>query len=794
MKELTIANLIRDVEKKQFLLPTIQRGFVWETKKIETLFDSLMRGFPISSFLFWEVPDEDEHTFKFYDFVKDYNFYSEDPRSFAEFKKAPHMAVLDGQQRITSFYIGLKGSYIPKGKAETPQKLYLNLLKINADSDIGDDDAGLDNVYEFKFLTADDAAKRDAETFWFPVEKILDKKFNESADIGDFLIENNLVDSNTHSYLKLPYRILNRLWNRIKIKPVIEYHLESNKTLDEVLNIFVRINNGGKPVELSELLISLATAQLKDFDVENELINIVNEVNNIGGEKFFNVSNDFILKAFLVLCGDPSKGKESIKFTIENFKPQRIKKIRDEWKNMAQAIKSAVELVNEFGFNQRNFTSNNALIPLAQYIYLKGNNIDAYAADKGKMIHWFISATLNGIFSASTDDKLIKFRNRLNESHENFPIFEMLGTKVKSENKIADELIDALMSTNYKFIKNVLMALTILYDGKVDLSTVDVDHMFPKIKIKTLQEMLDQGVTDEKNFQTYYEKFCNALPNLQLLNSSENKKKSATYFSDWIAAKTAEERAKYMAENFVPDVDFRLVNFKNFIDARGKLIRKKLAENLKAHGVIYFSAAKVIPPIPSVSVIDVDKKTSDDNHKKFPFDAVTDSDGKIFVTILYEDDRPMAYAYTKNYKKIRLSSEFVQEFIDEGRAVKLSPKIFDDVKKNFERELEKIHNMALRIKKQFADAFVTSDGKFMIYADHNGVTLDPAAQKWNPGFHVVNKDLLTTRISLDIILQEVVPQNIFVEITKANVDYARKIAKTQGVSTALKYLESTQYK
>ena len=71
------------------------------------------------------------------------------------------MAVLDGQQRITSFYIGLKGSYIPKGKADLPQKLYLNLLKINADSDNGDADAELDNVYEFKFLTDDDAAKID---------------------------------------------------------------------------------------------------------------------------------------------------------------------------------------------------------------------------------------------------------------------------------------------------------------------------------------------------------------------------------------------------------------------------------------------------------------------------------------------------------------------------------------------------------------------------------------------------------------------------------------------------------
>ena len=467
MKELTIANLIKGVEKKQFLLPTIQRGFVWEAKKIETLFDSLLRGFPISSFLFWEVPDEDEDTFKFYDFVKDYNFYSEDPRSFAKFEKAPHMAVLDGQQRITSFYIGLKGTYIPKRRVSKnaddipePQKLYLNLLKINADSDIGDDDAGLDNVYEFKFLTAEDAKKRDNETFWFEVGKILNDEFTESADIAEFLLKyDELVDEKT--YKKLPHRILNRLWESVKSKPVIEYHLESDKSLDEVLNIFVRINNGGKPVDLSELLISLITAQLKDFDVENELIGIVNEVNNIGGDKYFNVSKDFILKAFLVLCGDNSNDKNSIKFKIDNFKPQRMKKMRAEWQNMSESLKLAVTLVNEFGFNQNHFASNNALIPLAQYIYLKGNNPAAYAADKGKMIHWFISATLNGIFSSGTDATLIKFRKNLNDNHESFPILEMLGVNDKSADEIADELINALMNTTYKYKKNVLIALMI---------------------------------------------------------------------------------------------------------------------------------------------------------------------------------------------------------------------------------------------------------------------------------------------------------------------------------------------
>lgn len=740
MEKITIANLIKGVEKKQFLLPTIQRGFVWESKKIETLFDSLMRKFPISSFLFWEVPDEEEHNFKFYNFIKDYDFYCEDPRSFADFGKAPHMAVLDGQQRITSFYIGLKGSYTPKinkrGRKPSEdkperQKLYLNLLKINADSDNGDEDAGLDNVYEFKFLTEEDAAKRDAETFWFEVGKILDKEFEESADIADFLLENNLVDNNTKSYLKLPYRTLSQLWNSVKKESVIEYHLESSKSLDEVLNIFVRINNGGKPVELSEMLISLATAQLKDFDVENELIGIVNEVNNIGGEKCFNISNDFVLKAFLVLCSDVSTDKNSIKFKIENFKPQRMQKIRAAWSKMSEALKLAVTLVNEFGFNQNHFASNNALIPLAQYIYLKGNNPDAYMSDKGKMIHWFMSATLNGIFSSSTDDKLVRFRNRLNDNHENFPIIEMLGANDKTDEEIANELIDALMSTNYKSMKNVLMALTVLYNNKKDLANVDVDHMFPKVKIKTLGEMTQQGIADETKFQNEYEKFCNALPNLQLLDSSENKRKSSTYFSDWIAEKFDDERERYMAENFVPDVDFRLVNFKNFIDERSKLIREKITENLKAHGIIYFSREKIVPPIREVR----------DNSQDLLSDAL-------------------------NYKKA----------------------VEDD--KKSARELKKIIDMATRIEKQFKNAYVNKDGKYFICADHAGVTMEIGAQKWNPTFWVVNKDLFFSRVSLDIVLQEVIPQNVFIEINKDDVEKARQISKIEDTETALNYLET----
>ena len=39
-------------DKSQVELPSIQRGFVWKSKQVEDLWDSILRGYPIGSFLF----------------------------------------------------------------------------------------------------------------------------------------------------------------------------------------------------------------------------------------------------------------------------------------------------------------------------------------------------------------------------------------------------------------------------------------------------------------------------------------------------------------------------------------------------------------------------------------------------------------------------------------------------------------------------------------------------------------------------------------------------------------------
>src|ERR1035438_3324260 len=99
-----------------FFLPAIQREFVWSTDKVIQLFDSLMRGYPISSFLYWELKPENRDKWQVYRFIE--NASEEGTHNeLANTDGVQQLTlVLDGQQRLTSLLIGLKGSYTAKKK------------------------------------------------------------------------------------------------------------------------------------------------------------------------------------------------------------------------------------------------------------------------------------------------------------------------------------------------------------------------------------------------------------------------------------------------------------------------------------------------------------------------------------------------------------------------------------------------------------------------------------------------------------------------------------------------------
>ena len=97
-----IAAALGRIQQTNYVLPAIQREFVWKPEQIEKLFDSLMQGYPFGTFLFWKVDPSTSGKFKFYDFVLNYHqrdaVYAPATRN-----PLPNLAVtagLDGQQRL----------------------------------------------------------------------------------------------------------------------------------------------------------------------------------------------------------------------------------------------------------------------------------------------------------------------------------------------------------------------------------------------------------------------------------------------------------------------------------------------------------------------------------------------------------------------------------------------------------------------------------------------------------------------------------------------------------------------
>ena len=137
-RPITIREAIAAIEDGEYVLPSTQREFVWEPDQIGTLFDSLMRDYPISTFLFWKIKAENVNKFQFYSFLR--NYHERDARHNHPATPSGNkdiIGILDGQQRLTSLYVSLRGSYasrlsyhrVTSDHAYPKKKLHLNLLQ-----------------------------------------------------------------------------------------------------------------------------------------------------------------------------------------------------------------------------------------------------------------------------------------------------------------------------------------------------------------------------------------------------------------------------------------------------------------------------------------------------------------------------------------------------------------------------------------------------------------------------------------------------------------------------------------
>jgi Protein of unknown function DUF262 len=577
---ITVKEAVDNVHAKKYLLPAIQRELVWDTLQIERLFDSLMRDYPVGSFLFWQVDKRKAHEFQFYEFIRDYHQRDRKHNPKADVTGEDDViAILDGQQRLTSLYIGLRGSYAYKEHMKRwdnnasfpPRKLYLNLLKRYSDEE------EIDLEYDFLFLTEKEAqTQRDDDHFWFKVGDIL--QFSKQYEVNTFLVKNGLMSLSEEKAV-FANQTLFKLYSVIHEERVINYFLERGEELDKVLNIFVRVNSGGTPLSHSDLLLSIASASWKEKDAREEITRFVDEISNIGDG--FNFNKDFVLKTCLVLCDFPD-----IAFKVDNFNKTNMLTIERHWEEITDAIKLTVNLIAAYGYNRDTLVSNNALIPIAYYL-LKQDATHSFAhsshfkEDRDRIQRWLIASLLKRTFSGTPDNVLRPMRQVIDKNHDSFPlgqIVEEFRGKPKSVTFNNDEIQNLFVyyyGSPYTFSTLAVLYPTLDFKNKFHL-----DHIHPRSKFKR-KELLKRGIADDKI--PFYMDSVDYLANLQLLEGLENIEKTDADFKDWLEKAYPSEQARrdFMNKHYIPDVDLSLENFEEFITERKKLMTAKFASLLK---------------------------------------------------------------------------------------------------------------------------------------------------------------------------------------------------------------------
>ena len=573
---LTVEEVVEYVHRKMYLLPAIQREFVWSPQQIVTLFDSLMRGYTIGSFLFWRVNKEKVGEYQFYEFIRDYHERDNvhNPKASVSGQESI-MSILDGQQRITCFFLGLRGTYAnrtPRKRKDSEdafpkRKLYLNLLSKSDEFEL---------IYDFRFLTPSEASEGSEKTFWFEVGKILDLR--TPSALNNYLIENGLYNQ-TPERMKFASETLFRLFEAIHKDRVINYYLETSQDLDRVLNIFIRVNSGGTQLSYSDLLLSIAEAQWKSRDARDEITSFVDETNQVG--EGFALNKDFVLKCCLVLTDIAN-----IAFKVDNFNKSNMSTIETRWDDIKRAIRTSVDLASSIGYDSKTLTSNNALIPIAYYVMTEGNpsgflHSAQYQEDRKRIGRWLRSALIKKAFSGQPDEVLRPIRKILKDSHNGFP-YESITDYFKGTPKsltFTEEDIQALILSSYSR-DHTFSVLALLYPTLDYRNKFHIDHIFPKSFFRK-RELRNKGIPESK-LDLYIEKH-NLLGNLQLLEGPINEEKSSTDFREWLEERYTDpdEKKEYLLKNYIPtDIDLSLSNFEQFIRERNELIQKRLREAL----------------------------------------------------------------------------------------------------------------------------------------------------------------------------------------------------------------------
>ena len=567
-KTYRVADAVREIDEEKFVLPVIQRSLVWTEDKMELLFDTLLKGDSFGGIMVIEEEKDSKPLFNYRPFTKDGNFISS--RQIDNLKQTQFF-VIDGQQRLQTFYIGLNGTI--NGKS-----LYFDLYS----------DFSL--KYEFEFekdenklpkISKENTDRKIQEHFWYPAKELFRrlKDTNDEDQVADEIIRQNTVTDDIKKFhitknIKAFYKNVITADALGISKVAINKHLpgksEDESALENrqrIVELFTRLNNGGTILSPFDLVASI----LKGFawEMEGFLREMIETYQDIG------LTQDNLIKLIFLLQDNHNKEMISIAASDADF----AIKNKDRIKATIKALKDFLIYSKTYEYYK---DGNRSFIPLffiSYHLFHKDsdnntimnyfNKYDTSNDDFPLMKRWLYHSLINGVFK-SKGAGWIPYKTGIkkiletikNYKNQIFPINELF--QIYTDHPIAftttysSEKLDQLDSS---------FVFYLMYERERTIRINDVDHIMPK------------NILESKGYD--WNKI-NSIKNFQLLDYGTNRgDKNGKAFADWVNNHSyVKDKALYVAIHLIPTDEALWTedNFERFTEARAVIILEKLAK------------------------------------------------------------------------------------------------------------------------------------------------------------------------------------------------------------------------
>ncbi len=543
----------QEAEGGGFWLPNIQRPFVWSEEQIARLFDSIMREYPISTLLVWKTKEEVKHR-KFIDNyrrdIKLTAFHEPD-------NSRSKMMVLDGQQRLQSLFIGLRGSY--EGR-----ELYFDVLS-------GGEAAAPEDIrfrFAFKVATPGWPWIRFKDIV-FETRKLdgqIAKETIRSAPVTLVVEQEEMIELNIERARR---EFVNN--DNITFQELDGIDNPDTYKVDDIVEIFIRANSGGTKLGKSDLLFSLLTSSWDAADGEMEaLLEELNQGN-------FSFDRDFVLKSCLTMLG------KGARYEVGKFRDGQTKEdIIAKWDDLAKATKAVRDLLVSRTYirSDRAMPSYLALIPL---IYYRFHYPEKFATNRD-MATYMLRVLVTGVFSGSPDNLIDKLVRNIQEQQD-FLLPEIYGV-IRAEGRSL-EITPSVIFDQYYGSRTIHLFFNLWYrdfdySPALNANGPQVDHIFPQSLLKTVKDINPES--GNRNILHYRAEHRDQIANCMLLTADENGflGKCDTPPDQWFDRSrftSDEEQARYLTMHLIPKDSslWKLERYDDFIAARKELIKGKFA-------------------------------------------------------------------------------------------------------------------------------------------------------------------------------------------------------------------------